>query len=130
MPLGFLCLHSWGTNIKILQSQLNGLMSDLKKDNTAEFYPIEGDLDSEPGPGIEGFYEGPFYSYYKFPRSFDDGDNSIWMLTICSKKLSSKKDRVTDCLDFPRRDFGKWLLDASCKDSTFRTIASAVRCIP
>ena len=43
----------------------------------ADFYLVEGDLASEPGPGIEGFYEGPFYSYYKFPRSFEDSDESM-----------------------------------------------------
>ena len=52
-------------------------MRELKQDNTAEFHFVEGDVDSEPGPGIEGFYEGPFYSYYKFPRAFDDSDESM-----------------------------------------------------
>jgi len=77
MPLRFLCLHGWGTSVKILGSQLGPLMRELKRDNTAEFHLIEGDLDSEPGPGIEGYYEGPFYSYYKFPRSFEDSDESM-----------------------------------------------------
>jgi hypothetical protein len=52
-------------------------MRELKRDNTAEFYLVEGNLESEPGPGIEGFYEGPFYSYYTFPRSFEDNDESM-----------------------------------------------------
>ncbi|RHZ51659.1 putative DUF341 family oxidoreductase [Aspergillus thermomutatus] len=76
MPLKLLCLHGWGTNIKILQSQLNGLMTELQRDNTATFHFVEGDVDSVPGPGISGFYDGPYYSYYKFPRSFSDSDGS------------------------------------------------------
>ncbi|KAL9105958.1 MAG: hypothetical protein Q9227_008951 [Pyrenula ochraceoflavens] len=73
MPLRLLCLHGWGTSVKFTDA----LMRELKRDNTAEFHLIEGDLDSEPGPGIDGFYEGPFYSYYKFPRSFEDSDESM-----------------------------------------------------
>ncbi|EAW12335.1 putative DUF341 family oxidoreductase [Aspergillus clavatus NRRL 1] len=77
MPLKLLCLHGWGTNIKkILQSQLNGLMTELQRDNTATLHFVEGDVDSIPGPGIAGFYDGPYYSYYKFPRSFSDPDGS------------------------------------------------------
>ncbi|KKK20795.1 hypothetical protein ARAM_003824, partial [Aspergillus rambellii] len=68
MPLRLLCLHGWGTNINILQSQLSALISDLHQDNTATFYLIEGEVDSVPGPGIEGFHEGPYYSYYHFPQ--------------------------------------------------------------
>lgn len=52
-------------------------MKDLQRDNTATFHFIEGDIESEPGPGIAGFYDGPFYSYYKFPRSFSDDDSSL-----------------------------------------------------
>jgi pimeloyl-ACP methyl ester carboxylesterase len=34
-------------------------------------------VDSVPGPGIEGHFDGPYYSYYQFPRSFDDDDQSM-----------------------------------------------------
>ncbi|OJJ70375.1 hypothetical protein ASPBRDRAFT_618922 [Aspergillus brasiliensis CBS 101740] len=67
MPLKLLCLHGWGTNVKILQAQLGGLMAELRRDNTATFHFVEGDVDSAPGPGIAGYYEGPYYSYYRFP---------------------------------------------------------------
>jgi predicted esterase len=40
-------------------------------------FPVQGDIESPPGPGIEGFYEGPFYSYYKWPRTVHDDDQSI-----------------------------------------------------
>lgn len=36
----------------------------------ATFHFIEGEVDSDPGPGIAGYYDGPFYSYYRFPRTF------------------------------------------------------------
>ncbi|CEJ61217.1 hypothetical protein PMG11_09754 [Penicillium brasilianum] len=80
MLLRLLCLHGWGTSEKILRSQLSGLTGDLQRDNTATFHFLEGELDSEPGPGIAGLYEGPYYSYYRFPRSFsvtDDDDSDI-----------------------------------------------------
>nr|ASK38716.1 hydrolase 341 [Paecilomyces divaricatus] len=75
MPVRFLCLHGWGTNIQILQSQLGPLMRELQKDNSAEFHFIQGDVEADPGPGIEGFYEGPYYSFYQFPRTFPDSDD-------------------------------------------------------
>lgn len=52
-------------------------MKELQRDNTATFHFAEGDIDSEPGPGIAGYYDGPYYSYYKFPRSFSDDDSSL-----------------------------------------------------
>ncbi|KAI1834654.1 hypothetical protein DTO006G1_3518 [Penicillium roqueforti] len=78
MPLRLLCLHGWGTNQKILQSQLSALMHELQRDNTATFSFLEGDVDSDPGPGIAGYYDGPYYSYYRFPRTFshEDSDES------------------------------------------------------
>ncbi|KAI9927040.1 hypothetical protein MW887_003421 [Aspergillus wentii] len=52
-------------------------MTDLQRDNTATFHFLEGDIDSDPGPGIAGYYDGPYYSYYKFPRSFSDSDDAV-----------------------------------------------------
>ena len=52
-------------------------MKELQRDNTATFHFVEGDIDSEPGPGIAGYYDGPYYSYYKFPRSFSDDESSV-----------------------------------------------------
>ncbi|OKL57045.1 hypothetical protein UA08_07372 [Talaromyces atroroseus] len=80
MPMRLLCLHGWGTNVKkrqILQSQLAPLMKDLQRDNSAVFHFIEGEIEAEPGPGIDGYFDGPYYSYYKFPRTFDDTDESM-----------------------------------------------------
>lgn len=77
MAMRMLCLHGWGTNVKILQTQMGPLMRELERDNAATFHFIEGNIDAEPGPGIDGFYDGPFFSYYKFPRGFEDSDESM-----------------------------------------------------
>ena len=52
-------------------------MRELQKDNTATFHFLEGDLESDPGPGIAGVHDPPFYSYYKFPLSLSDNDSSL-----------------------------------------------------
>ncbi|KAJ5234798.1 Serine hydrolase FSH [Penicillium citrinum] len=59
-------------------SSIDGLIGDLQKDNTASFHILEGDVDSDPGLGIPGYYDGPFYSYYRFPQTFspEDADES------------------------------------------------------
>lgn len=53
------------------------LIHELQKDNNASFYFVEGDVESGPGPGIEGIFEGPYVMFYKFPRSIDDDDTSL-----------------------------------------------------
>lgn len=55
-----------------------GLMHELQRDNTATFSFLEGDVDSAAGPGIAGYHDGPYYSYYRFPRTFshEDSDES------------------------------------------------------
>ena len=53
-------------------------MSELQKDNSAEFNFIEGEVDSAPGPGIEDVFDGPYYSFYNWPRTFNpDDDRSV-----------------------------------------------------
>ena len=49
----------------------------MSKDHSATFHFVEGELEAPPGPGVEGFYEGPFFNYYKWPRSIHDDDSSI-----------------------------------------------------
>ena len=53
------------------------LARELQKDNTASFHYIQGEVDSSPGPGIDGFYEGPYLSFYKWPRTVHDDEASI-----------------------------------------------------
>ena len=54
------------------------LLSELQKDNSAKFHFIEGEVDSAPGPGIEHVFEGPYYSFYTWPRTFHpDDDRSV-----------------------------------------------------
>ncbi|OGE52772.1 hypothetical protein PENARI_c009G10283 [Penicillium arizonense] len=77
MPLRLLCLHGWGTNQKAshhphkTENQPTNLQQILQSQ-------LKGDIDSDPGPGIAGYYEGPYYSYYRFPRTFslEDSDES------------------------------------------------------
>lgn len=52
-------------------------MRELRKDNTAAFHFAQGELDSGPGPGVEGYSEGPYFSYYQWPRTFHDNDQSL-----------------------------------------------------
>lgn len=53
------------------------MIRELQKDNTASFHFIEGGVECGPGPGIEGIFEGPYYSFYKWPRTFEDDDKSL-----------------------------------------------------
>ena len=72
--------------------QIDGLMTDLRHDNTVTFHFVEGDVDSVPGPGISGFYDGPYYSYYRFPRSISDNGTD-------GESLLSAYDRLQDVVD-------------------------------
>ncbi|RFU24181.1 hypothetical protein B7463_g12157, partial [Scytalidium lignicola] len=45
------------------------LSRELSKDQSIEFVFVDGELGSEPGPGVEGFFEPPYYTYFKWPRS-------------------------------------------------------------
>jgi hypothetical protein len=68
------------TILKARTIYLGSLIGDLQRDNTATFHFLEGELDSDPGPGIAGFYDPPYYSYYRFPRTFsatDDDETDI-----------------------------------------------------
>lgn len=38
-----------------------------------QFHFLEGEVECGPGPGVEGFYDGPFYSYY----DYKDVDSSV-----------------------------------------------------
>ncbi|CAI7674901.1 unnamed protein product [Penicillium pancosmium] len=57
---------------------IGGLIVDLQKDNKATFHFLEGEVDSDAGPGISSYYDGPYYSYYRFPRTFslEDADET------------------------------------------------------
>ncbi|MCJ1355502.1 MAG: hypothetical protein MMC33_005494 [Icmadophila ericetorum] len=47
----------------------------MERDQSASLHFVEGELDSGPGPGIKGIYEGPYYSYYRWPRTFSSEDD-------------------------------------------------------
>ncbi|KAH6715843.1 serine hydrolase-domain-containing protein [Leptodontidium sp. MPI-SDFR-AT-0119] len=75
MPtLRFLCLHGAGTNSDIFRLQLDPISEELRKDNSATFHFIDGEEDSGPGPGIEGLFEGPYFSFYAWPRTCTSED--------------------------------------------------------
>lgn len=44
---------------------LGPLLVELAKDNSAEFYFVDGLVEQAAGEGIEGFYEGPYYGYFR-----------------------------------------------------------------
>lgn len=51
------------------------IIQNLERDGSATFHFLDGELDSPaPGPGIEGFYEGPYLNYHKWPRNFNSED--------------------------------------------------------
>jgi hypothetical protein len=49
------------------------LCAELTKDQSAEFAFLDGEFETEPGPGVAGYFEPPYFSYFTWPRS-----------TICS----------------------------------------------
>src|SRR4051794_3769504 len=64
-----------GANVQLtLNTPPGGLIGDLQRDNAATFHFLEGEVDSDAGPGIAGYYDGPYYSYYRFPRTFSPED--------------------------------------------------------
>ncbi|KAF5862323.1 hypothetical protein ETB97_011847 [Aspergillus alliaceus] len=76
-PLRFLCLHGGGTNADIFRAQIGTLMSQLTEDQVVETYFSEGTVDSPPGPGIEGFFEGPYFLWYNWPPRVGSEVDSI-----------------------------------------------------
>lgn len=52
---------------KILRSQLGALSRELSNDQTADLHFLEGGVDSPPGPGVLGYYDGPYFSWYNWP---------------------------------------------------------------
>ncbi|KAH7381962.1 putative DUF341 domain oxidoreductase, partial [Cadophora sp. MPI-SDFR-AT-0126] len=70
--LRFLCLHGAGTNSDVDSTNsefTDPISEELRKDNSAVFHFIDGEEDSGPGPGIEGLFEGPYFSFYAWPRT-------------------------------------------------------------
>ncbi|KAK9489769.1 serine hydrolase FSH [Lipomyces doorenjongii] len=64
-PLRFLCLHGLGSNADIFKSQLGPLITDLERDNSAEFTFVDGPVAQPAGPGIAGVYDGPYLGYFR-----------------------------------------------------------------
>lgn len=49
-------------------------MAKLQKENTATFDFLEGQIETEAGPGVGGFYDGPYYSFYCWPPTGSEKD--------------------------------------------------------
>ncbi|KAJ8103647.1 serine hydrolase FSH [Lipomyces tetrasporus] len=64
-PLRFLCLHGLGSNADIFKSQLGPLITELERDNSAEFIFVDGPVAQPAGPGIAGVYDGPYLGYFR-----------------------------------------------------------------
>ncbi|KAK9321245.1 DUF341 domain oxidoreductase [Lipomyces orientalis] len=64
-PLRFLCLHGLGSNADIFKSQLGPLITELERDNSAEFTFVDGPVAQPAGPGIAGVYDGPYLGYFR-----------------------------------------------------------------
>jgi len=69
----------------------------LAKDNSAEFYFVDGLVDQPAGEGIEGFYEGPYYGYFRCDYLLAQRD-----VDSLSKALKSSvfQESVTAAYDF------------------------------
>ncbi|RDW56968.1 hypothetical protein BP5796_13035 [Coleophoma crateriformis] len=91
MPsLKILCLHGTGCNAKkfavrgmitvdsfdfqIMQSQMTLLNTHLQRKSIASLSFLEGDVETEPGPGIGDFYDGPYFSFYRWPPTASPAD--------------------------------------------------------
>ncbi|OJJ48579.1 hypothetical protein ASPZODRAFT_158255 [Penicilliopsis zonata CBS 506.65] len=75
-PLRLLCLHGSGTNVDIFQSQIGAISRELARDDTAHLHFVEGEVETAAGPGIEGFYEGPYLSFHAFPPTSNEHDEA------------------------------------------------------
>jgi len=75
MPsLRFLVLHGAGSSAEIMSTQLRPLQQQLEGENLAEFDYAEGTLETEAGPGLENFFEPPYYSFHAWPPTASDRD--------------------------------------------------------
>lgn len=50
-------------------------MAILNAETGFELYFLQGEVESEPGPGVEGYFDGPYYSYYKWHQRDDDEEH-------------------------------------------------------
>ncbi|KAF9887259.1 hypothetical protein FE257_010387 [Aspergillus nanangensis] len=63
----FLCLHGIGSNANVFQAQLASIQQALGSQH--EFVFIQGEIPSQPGPGVDGLSNGPYYSFFSAPTA-------------------------------------------------------------
>ena len=63
---------------RLADGSLAAIRSLLGHDAGVHFHFLQGEIECGPGPGVEGFFDGPYYSYYTWPRHVnEDGDASV-----------------------------------------------------
>jgi len=61
----FLCLHGMGTSSQIFEAQLSRIKDQLEGHH--DFVFLQGEVETDPAPGIKEFYPGPYYTYFEVP---------------------------------------------------------------
>ncbi|KAJ4293020.1 hypothetical protein N0V88_005684 [Collariella sp. IMI 366227] len=61
----FLCLHGLGSNSDILEAQLAPIRAHLGPEH--EFLYVDGFIECEPAPGMDGVFPPPYYGYFSTP---------------------------------------------------------------
>jgi len=61
----FLCLHGMGTSSRIFEAQISRIMDQL--DGHHDFVFLQGEVETDPAPGIKEIYPGPYYTYFELP---------------------------------------------------------------
>ncbi|GIJ97914.1 hypothetical protein Aspvir_000020 [Aspergillus viridinutans] len=61
----FLCLHGHGTNSSILEAQLEPIRAYLPRNWEFEF--LDGEMETEPAPGVDAIFPGPYFCYHGEP---------------------------------------------------------------
>ncbi|PKY05108.1 putative EF-hand calcium-binding domain protein [Aspergillus campestris IBT 28561] len=73
-----LCLHGRGTSGAIFKSQTSAIRARLK-DTNIQFDFLDGLHSSPPAPGIDLFYEPPYFTYWKDDTAAEMRQTSTWL---------------------------------------------------
>ncbi|THW92609.1 hypothetical protein D6D15_03008 [Aureobasidium pullulans] len=84
-----LCLHGKGTSAAIFESQTFGFRHHLRTAHPSEplaFDFVDGPILSDPAPGVDHFYEGPFYSFFETTAPKDLHVAHDWLLDLLERR--------------------------------------------
>ncbi|KAI9810457.1 MAG: hypothetical protein M1827_006233 [Pycnora praestabilis] len=76
----FLCLHGMGTSAAIFKSQTTAFRSKLDSSTTFDF--VDGPCPSNPAPGIDLFYDPPYYKFWEGPSLEAIRGSHKWLLDL------------------------------------------------